>query len=82
MKVFVRTWRFGQDTTVAMHGKGVEYDSAAHLLIVRRPVLDSGLGDAIGYTITAGDEWTTELCGADCSDHPGEAFEITGTKIF
>jgi hypothetical protein len=71
VKVFVRTWRFGQDTTVEMHGDTVSYDVSGHLLLVGKPVLDSGKGVLLGYTITAGDEFTVECC-TGCDLHIGE----------
>ena len=72
MKAYVRTWRFGQDTVMQYHGKEVSYDSAAHVLFIKFPVLDSGRGDITAVTIVAGDEWSSELCGPDCTHHPDE----------
>ena len=75
MKVFLRTWRFGQDTVMQFHGRQVRYDIPGHLLIIKEPVLDNLLGDVTAVTITNGDEWTSELCPATCEQHPMEVRE-------
>jgi hypothetical protein len=74
VKAFVRTWRFNQDTVVGFHGAWVSYDTAAHILIIGRPVLENRIGDVTAFTITAGDEFTVETC-VDCKDHPREPDE-------
>ena len=81
MKVYLRTWRFGQDTVMEFHGAQVHYDIPGHLLIVREPVLDSRLGDVTAVTITNGDEWTSERCPATCEHHPLEVVETHTAKF-
>ena len=74
MKALIRTWRFGQDAVVQLHGDRVAYDSGAHILYMHHPLIpDFGApGVLTGYTITAGDEWTVLPCDAECVHHSTE----------
>lgn len=80
MKVFLRTWRYGVEATLAYHGDSAIHDAVNSVLEIRRPVLDYGIGIATSVTITSGDEFTVVYCDG-CPEHPEETILPETTSL-
>lgn len=73
MKAYVKTWRYGIETTIPLHGAGFEYSPDCAFLAVVSPILSEGKGRFTGVTIVSGDEFTVVDCPTDCEFHPADA---------